>query len=208
MTRQRLHGIAGLGLLLGLLVIASFAFAQTTIHKNAFETKIGWSKGSFDTSYEETAHRIDDREPHNGQGSEYIELDVKQAKENGFIRYVYPVGKAPIANELRIALWLRANRPGLKLMARVVLPNERDPNNLGFSMTTYIVGDMYQQTGRWQLLEIGRPVALASQQQQLLNVDTKRSLDFTGAYIDALVLNLNGGPGPTKVWIDDLEIGP
>src|ERR1019366_1422239 len=124
MTLQRsakLYGFIGTGLTLGLLVIASFVFAQTSIHKNGFEAKLGWSKGGFDATYEETAHRIDDREPHNGQGSELIELDVKQGKSDGFIHYVYPVGKAPINDELRVSLWLRANRPGIQIMARIVL---------------------------------------------------------------------------------------
>ena len=41
-----------------------------------------------------------------------------------------------------------------------------------------------------------------------MNKQYDRTIDFTGAYIDALVLNVFGGPGPTKVWIDDLEVGP
>jgi hypothetical protein len=202
---SRAYAIVGLGLTIGLLVIAGWAFAQTSIHRNGFETKIGWAKGGFDAANDETAHRIDDREPHNGRGAEYIELDAKQGS---YIHYVYPVGKAPISEELRAGLWLRGNRTGMQVMARIVLPKERDPNNVDYVMTTYITGDTYQQAGQWQLLEIGRPVALAKQQQQLMNAKLNRNMDFTGAYIDALVLNLYAGPGPTKVWIDDLEIGP
>jgi hypothetical protein len=202
---SRACGIAGLGLTVGLLVIAGWAFAQTSIHRNGFETKVGWTKGGFDAPYEETAHRIDDRDPHNGRGSEYIEIDAKQGKS---IQYIYPVGKAPINEELRGGLWLRANRAGMQIMARIVLPNERDPNNVDYLLTTYIRGDTYQQVGQWQVMEIARPVALAKQQQQLLTADLKRNLDFTGAYVDALVLNVYSGPGATRVWIDDLEIGP
>ena len=63
--------------------------------------------------------------------------------------------------------------------------------------------------GQWQLLEIARPALLAKMQQQLLNKkNAPRNIDFTGAYIDSLVLNVYGGPGPTARWIDDLEIGP
>ena len=84
------------------------ALAQTTMHKNGFEAKLGFSKGGTDAVFDEIVHKIDDREPHNGQGCEFIDLDVKQGK---FIYYVYPIGKAPISEELRAALWLRANRP-------------------------------------------------------------------------------------------------
>src|SRR5882757_9811934 len=104
--------IVGLGLVCGLLVCASWGHAQTTIHKNGFETKLGWSKGGFDSAYEEIAHKLDNRDPHNGQNSEYIEINVKQGK---FINYVYPVNNAPITQELRASMWVRANRPGVEL---------------------------------------------------------------------------------------------
>lgn len=191
--------------LVGLFALASLALAQTAMHRNGFETKTAWNKGAADGGYEEIAHRIDDRDPHNGRGSEYIEFDAKKGK---FINYYYGVGKAPINEETRVAVWLRSNRAGMKLMARIVLPNERDPNNLDYRLTTYIEGDTYQQAGRWQLVELSRPVKLAKQQQQLMIEGYKRQIDFTGAYIDALVLNLYAGPGPTRVWIDDLEVGP
>jgi hypothetical protein len=202
------YAFTGLGLTIGLLAIASFAFAQTSIHRNGFETKPSWTKGGYDAEYNEIAHRIDDRDPHNGRGSEYIELD---AKKGTFVHYIYPVGKAPITEELRATLWLRANRNGMRIMARVILPRERDPNNVDYVLTTLIGddnGDMYQQAGQWQLLEIARPVKLAKEQQQRMTNRLGRAIDFTGAYIDALVLNVYAGPGPTKVWIDDLEIGP
>src|SRR5436190_11205758 len=89
------RAILVVGFMLGLFVVAGFALAQTTIHRNGFDTKLGWTKGGIDAVFDEVAHKIDDREPHNGQGSEYIELDVKQGK---YIHYVYPVGKAPINN--------------------------------------------------------------------------------------------------------------
>jgi hypothetical protein len=202
---SRTCAVVGLGLAIGVFAIASWAFAQSAIHRNGFETKTGWTKGGFDAPFDETAHRIDDRDPHNGRGCELIEIDAKQGT---YAHYVYYVGKAAISDELHAGLWLRGNRGGVKLMARVVLPNERDPNNVGYVLTTYIEGDIYQQAGQWQLLEIGRPVTLAKKQQQLMNASLKRNIDFTGAYIDALVLNVYAGPGPTKVWIDDLEIGP
>ncbi len=201
----RAFAVLGIGLTVGLLVCAGWAFAQTAVLRNGFETKTAWNKGGFDAPYDEIAHKIDDRDPHSGRGSEYIEIDAKQGNS---IQYIYPVGKAPINEDLRASVWLRANRPGMKLMARVVLPNERDPNNVDFVLTTSLIGDIYQQTGQWQLLELSRPAVLAKAQQQLLTLDKKRQIEFTGAYIDSLVLNVYAGPGPTKVWIDDLEIGP
>src|SRR5262249_52151367 len=90
----------------------------------------------------------------------------------------------------------------------VVLPNERDPGNLDQRLTTVIRGDQYKTVGKWQRLEIGRPVTLMKQQQQLMQAQLKRPIDITGAYVDALLLNVYTGPGAAEVWIDDLEIGP
>jgi hypothetical protein len=176
------------------------------IHRNGFETsKIGWLKGGFDAPYEEKTHAISDQVAHEGRHSEYIQF---VAQSGTFIHYAYATGKAIIGEELSAGLWLRANRPGMQLLARVVLPHERDPRNLDQLLTTYIKGDVYQQVGQWQHLQLGRPVQLARQQQQLLQAQNKRPIDFTDAHIDGLVLNVYGGPGPTDVWIDDVEIGP
>jgi hypothetical protein len=176
------------------------------IHQNRFEGRDpAWLKGAADAAFHETAHGVTDQTAHTGDHSEYIELTAEQGS---YIYYVYPVGRAPISDELSARLWLKANRPGVQLMARVVLPRERDPNNLDGRLTTLIRGDAYQYVGRWEPLELRRPVKLAAQQQQLMRLELKRDVNFTDAYIDQIALNVYGGPGETKVWIDDLEIGP
>ena len=42
------------------------------------------------------------------------------------------------------SLWLKSNRPGAQLLARIVLPNEPDPNNLDSRLTTFIRGEAYR----------------------------------------------------------------
>lgn len=205
MTIGRTFGFACFVLLAYVFAIVGLAFAQEAMHRNGFEAKTGWLKGAADAPFDELAHKIDDREPHSGRGSEYLEFNAKKGE---YIHYVYPVGKAAIGEDLRVGLWLRSNRPGMQILARVVLPNERDPNNLQYQLTTTLRGDTYQQAGQWQLIELPRPAALAKKQQQLMNAAEKKAYDFTGAYIDALILNVYAGPGPTRLWIDDLEVGP
>ncbi|HWY86010.1 MAG TPA: hypothetical protein VNX28_04755, partial [Gemmataceae bacterium] len=191
-------------LLLGLL--APRAALGQQVHRNAFESmKTFWVKSGFDAPFDENIHSISDQVCHDGQHSEYISLE---AKPGNFIYYQYPSGRVPIGEEMSAAIWLKANRPGVQLMARIVLPNERDPTNLDNRLTTLIRGDIYRNAGRWQRLELGRGSQLAKQQQQLMQAQLKRPLNFTDAYIDNLVLNVYAGPGLTEVWIDDLEIGP
>lgn len=213
MTRRRLAGLSSVfGLLAAVLVAIGPAPAQQ-IHRNGFETlKMGWIKGAFDAPYQEITHTISDRAAHDGRHSEYLRLDAQAGK---YIYYVYPIpGKALISEELAAGIWIKSNRPGMELMARVVLPRERDPHSIDHLLTTYIHGDQYQQVGQWQRLELTRPTLLAKKQQQLLQNGyyaknkVKRDFDFTDAYIDGLVLNVYGGPGPTEVYIDDVEVGP
>jgi hypothetical protein len=52
------------------------------------------------------------------------------------------------------------------------------------------------------------PTKLLRAQQVLLREQLKRDVNVTDAYIDKLILNVNGGPGDNQVWIDNLEIGP
>src|SRR6266446_6248957 len=98
------------------------------VHRNKFETaQPFWVKGGFDAPYEIGVHAITDQGAHDGQRCEYLQLQVKQGN---FIYYQYGTGKAPISDELIASVYLKANRPGIQIMARVVLPNERDPSNL------------------------------------------------------------------------------
>ena len=93
-------------------------------------------------------------------------------------------------------------------MARVVLPHEPNPARIEESLTVLIRGDAYNQAGRWQRLDLSRPTKLLRDQQPLLRDQLKHDVNFADAYVDRLVLNVNGGPGDNQVWIDNLEIGP
>jgi hypothetical protein len=176
------------------------------IHRNGFETReTAWLKGTADTPFNELVHDVTDSMYRSGQYSEHLQITSQQGNS---ITYYYPTAKAPINDDLVISLWLRANRPGVQLMARLVLPKERNPNNLDEPLTTILRGDLGQESSRWQRMEVRRPANLARQQQQLMRAKLQRDVDFTDAYIDRLILNVYCGQGFTEIWIDDLEIGP
>jgi hypothetical protein len=164
-----------------------------------------WMPGAADATYKETAHRLTEETAHEGHRSEYIEV---QAQQGSYVYYTYPVGRAPVGEELLAGLWVKANRTGVQLLARLVLPHERDPRNADRPLTTLLRGDVYQTTGRWQHLELRQPVRLTREQQQLLRAELRRDVTIADAYIDLVLLNVYGGPGLTRVWIDDLEVGP
>lgn len=194
-----------LGLVLLLFLVALGVRGQQ-VHRNSFEGRNpSWEKGPSDAECKELAHDMTDQTAHTGQLSEHIQLN---AEVGSHIHYLYPVGRAPVGEELNVSLWVKANRPGMQIMARVVLPRERNGGKLDEPLTCLIRGDMYQMVGRWERLDLRRPVKRLREQQQFLRAELRRDVDIGDAYVDSLVLNVYGGPGMTELWLDDLEIGP
>jgi hypothetical protein len=194
-------GLAAVGL--GLTVLGLAGGQQ--IRRDGFEGRDPvWVKGPADAACKELAHEMTDA-AHTGQHSESIQL---QAERGSFIHYLYDVGRAPLCEELAARVWIKANRPGIQLLARLVLPHERNSANVEEPLSTLIGGDVYQTTSRWQALELRHPLELARKQLALLRAELRRDVNGEGAYIDRLILNLYAGPGDTQVWIDDLEVGP
>jgi hypothetical protein len=176
------------------------------IHRNGFEGREPvWIKGSADANFHEILHETTDMTARTGQRSEHIKIDADQGS---FIYYLYPTQRAPLSDDVSVRVWIRSSRPSLQLLGRLVLPQERNPKKPDEPLTTLLRGDQYQIVGRWQPLELRQPVKLAKEQQQLLRLEMKRDINFTGAYLDCVYLNVYGGPGITELWIDDLEVGP
>jgi hypothetical protein len=176
------------------------------IHRNGFEAREPvWVKGTADAPFRELVHDISDATAHTGQFSEHLQIS---SERGDYVYYYYPTSRAPLNDDLSISLWVKANRPGIQLLARLVLPKERNPNNLDEPLTALLRGDLYQPVSRWQRLELRRPTKLAERQQQIMRAQLKRDVNFTDAYIDRLLLNVYAGPGLAELWIDDLEIGP
>lgn len=164
-----------------------------------------WLPGPHDAAYKETLHALTDKSIHSGQRSETFQFTA----ENGsYIHYTYDLGRAPVTDDLNISLWVRANRPGVQLLARVVFPKEWDPKNPGHLLTALLPGERYQIVQHWQPLALSTPVKLLRQERLKLAGILKHEINAAGAYVDQLVLNVYTGPGETNVWIDDLEAGP
>ncbi len=197
--------LASLAALAAALVFLTPAGADQLLREGFEGADPLWVKGASDGVAREVAHKITDERPFRGQRCEFIQVTVESGTS---VPYAFDTGRAPINDELKASLWLRANRPGPQLMARVVLPHEPNPDRIEESMTVLLRGDGYAQAGRWQRLDLSRPTKLLRDQQQLLRAQLKHDVNVADAYVDRLVLNVNGGPGDNQVWIDNLEIGP
>lgn len=116
---------------------------------------------------------------------------------------------AYLISELNPTVWIKATRPKIQLLVRVVLPRTKDPNETG-PMTVLLPGPVYTNTDRWQKLEFSDadiPMAkLLEEAAWKLRAKYSAKVDTGEAYVDKVVLNIYTGPGSSTVWIDDLQI--
>jgi len=193
-------------LVAGLILVFSGKAGGQQVHRNPFEGRTtAWVRGGADAPFRENLHETTPLMAHGGQRSEHLRTS---AETGSFIYYQYDTGRALISEELNASLWVKATRPGVQLLARMVLPHTRNDNSLDEYTTTLIKGDTLRTAGSWWRLELHNPVALARQQQALLQASLKKPVNIKDAYIDALIVNVYTGPGQTELWIDDLEVGP
>lgn len=149
--------------------------------------------------------RLQERTPRasrSGQSSEHLQLEI-----NGVGTYAYlvqAIGRAPVIQEFRPSLFLKADRASLQLMARVVFPRSLD-RGTGQPITSFLRGDFYTEVGQWQQLAVPNAAKLLEQETRTLRTQFG-DVDPREAYIDLLVLNVYSAPGPIELWIDDLEI--
>ncbi len=164
--------------------------------------KPSWRVLGGDGQYAVRVHQRTDQASHTGRRSEWL-----QVWGNGgtFIHAEHPVGRARVIEDLRICVWVRADRPGIELLARIVLPATNDPRT-GKPLATLVAGNSYRNVGRWQELRIDELPTLLARQVRALRIQYGPQVGAQGAYLDGILLNLYGGPGVTNVWIDDLDV--
>jgi hypothetical protein len=179
------------------------ASARAANFTDSFEgPNVAWRIASADARYRVVGHRIVARPAHHGAGCEELQL-VGQG--GSFVHAVYEVGRAPVIDELKVALWVRADRPGLQMAVRVVLPHTIDPRT-NSPVTLLIYGDIYNKSGVWQQLTLDRLPPRVSRQIRVAQSGFEKTIDGRQAFIAQLVLNVYGGTGTTTVWIDRLQI--
>jgi hypothetical protein len=212
MARRATKALAVGAALLGLWLGTHARLTGEPIHRNGFAgRKTAWQRDASSVRFEETAHDISDEFAHRPPTSEHITVNVQppyHPEREPTVQYFYATPKAKISDELTATLWVRSSRPGIQLRARVVLPKERNPDQISEPMTVILKGETLTLTNHWQPLKLGPAVKLAKQEQQLMRARLNRDVDFTDAYVDRLILNLYTQPGLIDVYIDDLEIGP
>jgi hypothetical protein len=186
----------------GILALALVQQAPAAVQDDFETPEASWHPGDADASYRVESHQRITADPHSGRASELVQIN---AGTGTYVYFTHEMGTARIVAELSPSVWVKANRPGIQLLARVILPHTTDPRT-GKPMATLIAGTSYSGAGSWQQLRIDDTPQLLSRQVRVLRVQLGPQVDGREAYIDQLVLNVFGGPGQTIVNVDDLEV--
>src|SRR5262249_55331920 len=142
------------------------------------------------------------RMAHSGTSSEFVRLAAGRGTHAYLTTDIPP---ARVITELAIHAWVRADHPGIQLLARAVFPRAIDART-GKPIRLWIRGTQYDRIGTWQMLSIPSPTRQIAQQAVILNGQLKKEVDPREAYIDLVALNAYAGAGVTNLWIDDLEV--
>ena len=159
------------------------------------------------TDRSDARHRIEHHarvrgSAHSGEWCERVRII---AGNGSHVHIRHAVGHALVISELKPSVWVFADRPGIQLLANVVLPNTTDAKT-GKPVSLLIGGAIYNRIGSWQQLSVTNMPMLLARQVRVMRSQIGPHVDARGAYIDSVVLNVYGGRGTTNVLIDDLEV--
>ncbi len=139
-----------------------------------------------------------------GESSERIQF---VAGLGSYFYYSYPLPKIPLTEDLQASLHVRANQEGLRLLGRVVLPADIDPET-GQPSYVIVQGTASDVPDRWRKLELTDLPSAVDRQVRVLRFKSGRTISVEGAYLERLVVNVYGGAGETEVFLDELTVGP
>ena len=172
---------------------------------DGFESpKTVWQQEQTDATVNLLAHERSNRAAHEGQSSERFQF-VAGLGSTFFYSYALP--KVPVTDNLKVGLYVRSNRGGVRLYGRVVLPADTDPDT-GEPSFVLVPGTIYDNVDRWQRLELIHMLPSIERQARVLRASTRRPVSLEGAYLERLVVNLFGGEGDSEAFLDELTVTP
>ncbi|MFM1800678.1 MAG: hypothetical protein RJA81_30, partial [Planctomycetota bacterium] len=163
-----------------------------------------WIREAAEAPVDWLVHDRSDEAARDGLKSERF---IFKAGPGSGIYASYAVPKIAISEDLDISVHMKSDRPGMMLLARIVLPEDKDPDT-GKPSFVVVSGGVYERTGIWQKLTLNNLPTEMERQVRLLRIGTQRKVPTEGAYLERVILNLYGGVGDAKVFVDDLRIAP
>ncbi len=176
--------------------------AQTPWQETFEGRQTSWLRDSANAQYSLVRHQRVQDEAHSGYGSELWKIRGDRGTQ---VFVSHPAGRAGVIEELSPSVWVKSDRPGIRIAARLILPRTVDPRS-GKPVSTILYGSSYSNVGRWAQLRIDDMPRLLARQVRALRAELGPQVDGREAYVQSILLNVYGGPGETSVWIDDLQI--
>ena len=171
-------------------------------HEGFESAENSWRMAGGDAQCRLLQHRRVQTGAHTGEGCEFLQLE---GNGGTYVYVAHYVDNPPVIEELSPSAWIKSDRAGLRIAARIVLPRTADQRT-GQPASVIILGEEYKTAGRWQQLRLENIPQLLTRQIHILRMQLGPQVDDREAYLDAVLLNVYGGPGKTNVWIDDLEV--
>ncbi|MDG3005137.1 hypothetical protein [Paludisphaera mucosa] len=179
--------------------------AEPAVLHDGFEAPaVAWRREHTDTTITLLGHDRSDRAAHDGRQSERFQFEAEPGSQF-FVSY--PIPNVPVNDALEAVVNVRANRAGMQVFVRVVLPKDVDPESRAPSFVL-VPGTVFDRVDRWQRLEVTHMPPSVERQARVLRASSKRPVSLEGAYVDCVVVNLMGGQGGAEVFLDDLSVGP
>jgi hypothetical protein len=183
------------------LAIVGAAAAAT--HEDSFEgPEPSWELAESDVGHRVVGHACSREAPHRGAGCERFVIDSSAGTT---LRVQLPIEPARVIDEWKASLWVRADRPDIRLSARVVLPNFIAPKT-GKPVEVLVPGTISKDAERWERLDVGGLATGLQRQLLALRAEHGPKGDLTNASVTHLVLELYSSPGRYDVAIDDVLI--
>lgn len=173
--------------------------------RDGFESaRVAWLPETTEATVRIYAQERTKRAAHEGAQSEGFSFVTGVG---GGFYYSYALPKIPVTDDLKVSMYIRSNRAGMYLTARVVLPADVDPEK-GQPSAVQVQSSSYEESDRWQRVTIAEMLPEVERQARVIRATTRRKVSLEGAYVERLVVNLYGGEGPTEVYLDELQLGP
>ena len=182
---------------------ARSACGQTPWYEGFEGPETSWRAAGGDAPFQVIKHQRIQGEAFTGDGCEILAISGTGGTS---VYFGHDTGRPRVIAELSPTVRVKADRAGLQMLAQIVLPRTKDPRT-GRPISTLVRGSSYTTVGRWQQLRIDDVPQRLLRQTRILRTQVGADIDPREAYVERVLLNIYGGPGVTRVWIDDLDIG-
>lgn len=177
------------------------AAAAADIDDGCESPDVSWELAESDAAPRLKAHGRTPEAPHRGTACERFAID---ASAGTMLRVQRPIGAVGAIDELEASVWVRANRPDIRIGLRVRLP--QFPDARGQPVEVIVPGSVSDDIDRWQMLEVGGVPDALRRRLPALRAQHGSAGTLTGAVVTHVVLDLYSSPGQYDVAIDDLAV--